>query len=769
MTDMQWAGSGREHGVGVSTAALGDLTADLDLLVAAAAVVLSRYTGDATVSVAIRDDAGWQAVNVPVDDAAAAVDHVATTVLSPRRPLPPDDRPVIACQGAQHVIGEQRFPILLVSMPGQVVCRYRRDLVDRPAADWLVHCVRAVLGQLTAPGAGPVGSIDLLAGAPPGPTPLGPSDPAAARPARTVPELVREQADSRPDAVALVGGGRRLSYRELERAACAVARLLHERGVTRGNRVGVCLDRSPLLVVGLLGVMKTGAAYVPLAPALPAARLAYLVRDADLATILAEPDTRATVDGLDDGVRTLTLTEEVFDAADPVPDQPWTCATDDPAYLIYTSGSTGEPKGVVVEQHNVAALLDAATEFGFGPGDVWTAFHSYAFDYSVWEMWTCLTTGGRLVIVPVDVLRDPVELHRLLRAEHVTVLNLTPSEFAPLLRVDGGEEPLADLRMLFFGGEQLDTGMLVRWFDRYPENSCRVVNMYGITETTVVCTWGPVTRGRALSGSLSIGAAIPGWSVEVVDGQGRRVPPGVAGELVIRGAGVTPGYHRRPELTARRFVADRRSSRAGARQYRSGDRGRMLPDGEIDYLGRLDEQVKIRGHRVELGEIRAQLLTDPAVLAAAVVLNRRGDGEARLDAYVVGAVTDRLALRERLGERLPAYMVPSSITVVGELPLTHNGKLDVARLPPVRPFTTTAGAAEGTALEHEVGRVWSDVLGLVVAPDDNLFLVAGGSSLSAAKIAAQLREAGLGEISVRDIYENPTVRATATRLAADRP
>ncbi|OLZ50121.1 hypothetical protein BS329_20515 [Amycolatopsis coloradensis] len=553
--------------------------------------------------------------------------------------------------------------------------------------------------------------------------------------------LVAEQAGRRPNATAVTFGEQELTYAELNTAADELAVRLRAAGVGRGARVGVSLSRDLSLITTLLGVMKAGASYVPLDPSYPSQRIEHMITDSGVAVVVTESDGKPALTVHDDAPK--GVAGEV--------------AAEDHAYVIYTSGSTGRPKGVGVRHRNVAALLTATKDFQFDTEDVWTFFHSYAFDFSVWEIWGCLTSGGRLVIVPQEIARDPQEFHRLLDEQRVTVLNQTPSAFAQLLSATGDRD-LA-VRLLVFGGEQLDSRMLLPWLDARPEDRCRVVNMYGITETTVHCTWTTVTRRAALAGSKSVGVAIPGWSLRVVDPKGRRVPPGVAGEIVVGGAGVADGYLGRPELTAERFP----SGPDGARLYRSGDRGRLLANGELEHLGRLDDQVKVRGHRIELGEIKAALLADPAVLAATVLVNRRGDaGDVHLDAYVVGPEAEPTALRDRLTSSLPAYMLPSTITPVPELPLTGNGKLDTTRLPaPIRPVRR--------AVEHEagetgrLGQIWAQVLGGPVGLDDNLFLV-GGNSLLAARIAAEIRRESLGDVSVQQVYRHPTIRALAGML-----
>ncbi|MEV5687355.1 amino acid adenylation domain-containing protein [Streptomyces sp. NPDC052164] len=625
-------------------------------------------------------------------------------------------------------------------------------------------------------------------------------------------------AASRPDAVAVSFEGSRLSYGELDGRADRLAHALRRLGVADGDRVGVCLERSAELIVTLLAVLKAGATYVPMDPAYPRDRLSYTAGDAELVAVVTDLADFPGRDGDggdgrggDGGVRvigTAALAELAPEECDGPP--PSATGPRDPAYVIYTSGSTGRPKGVVVPHVNVLALMAATTEdFGLGTDDTWTLFHSSAFDFSVWEIWGCLLTGGRLVVVPYWVSRSPEEFHRLLVQERVSVLSQTPSAFAHLLDVErDGAEPVP-VRLVVFGGEGLEPRMLLPWFDRHPETVCRVVNMYGITETTVHVTAQTVTRAEALTGSKSVGHALPGWWVRIVDPDGRPLPVGVAGEIQVGGAGLAAHYLNRPELTGQRFLSD---PRTGERLYRSGDRGRLLPDGRLEHLGRLDNQVKLRGFRIELDEIRAVLLDDPLVGAAAVVLNRTDPEDratAQLDAFVVLEGEDTAAVRQRAARYLPEYMVPSTVTALDRMPLTTNGKLDAAGLPrpapaprPARPDTAPApasaapasaapaSAAPASAVAVEAPDtadgnadaagdispaapqdafaavlldVWQDVLGVPVGPDDNFFDL-GGNSLLAMRVGAALRRRGGSTVSMRDLYMFPTIR----RLAAGR-
>ncbi|MCS7483567.1 non-ribosomal peptide synthetase [Umezawaea endophytica] len=726
---VEWARIGQESGTGLRDRSLetGMAPVPVRTLAAACAVVLSRYTGTTAPLIGLP---GGTAITATVDEDAAGTEHVAAVhaleaALADRTPTLAvgTPKPVAILDELEQA---QAAPVVVrLDEGGRLHCRYRADLVDDAAAEGLLRSLHAVLVAFDRDVV--VGEIDLLRGV----DPVSDGGPLAASD-HTIHGLVAERALAHPDAVALTCGVESLSYAELDATATRVASWLVTVGVKPGDRVGVSLVRTPYLVAALLGVLKAGAAYVPLDPGYPAKRLEYMVADAGLAAVIDGPVSAEPV----------ALPE---------------VSPDDAAYVIYTSGSTGKPKGVVVDHRNVVSLLESTKDYDFGPDDVWTFFHSYAFDFSVWEIWGCLATGGRVVVVPQEVARDPHEFHNLLRAQSVTVLNQTPSAFTQLLAVDLAAEERLSVRLLVFGGEQLDSRMLPAWFDRNPEDRCRVVNMYGITETTVHCTWFPIDRRAALAGSKSVGTAIPGWRLRVLDARGRAVPAGVAGEIVVSGAGVTRGYLGKQELSAERFPTG-----PNGRRYRSGDKGRMLANGELEHLGRLDDQVKIRGHRIELGEIKAELLADPTVVAAAVVVNRRGDaGDVHLDAYVVGPV-DLDAVRDRLVGALPAYMVPSTVTAVGRLPLTDNGKLDVGRLPTP---TTEAPAPTGVDTADQVAQVWHSILGASAGLDDNLFLV-GGNSLVAARIAAEIRGRRLGEVTVQQIYRTPTIRGLASVLAA---
>jgi amino acid adenylation domain-containing protein len=443
-----------------------------------------------------------------------------------------------------------------------------------------------------------------------------------------------------------------------------------------------------------------------------------------------------------------------------------------PAYIIYTSGSTGRPKGVPVTNANVARLF-TATEglFDFGPHDVWTLFHSSAFDFSVWEIFGALLHGGRLVIVPYMVSRSAAAFRDLLAREQVTVLNQTPSAFRQLVHADESAPQLEPApRYVIFGGEALEPQTLRPWFTRYGDRQPRCVNMYGITETTVHVTWHPLTLADLDRTGSPIGEPLPDLKIYLVDDFGRQVTTGTPGEMLVGGPGVAPGYLNRPELTRERFIANPFEPDLFPVLYRSGDLARLRADGVLEYLGRGDQQVKIRGFRIEVGEIEAELARHPAVREAAVLARQDGHADPRLVAYVVAKAAPPATveeLRAHLAQRLPEYMIPAAFVFLPQLPLTLNGKLDRAALPAPsaeRPALAAAFLAPETGLEKILARLWQAALRReTVGADDNFFDL-GGDSLLLTSVHGQL-QAQLGrEIPITDLFQFPTIRRLAAHL-----
>ncbi len=576
-----------------------------------------------------------------------------------------------------------------------------------------------------------------------GPVIAGPPAPSPASPLRAI----AVHAARRPHAVAVSCAGSQISYGELDARANRLARHLLERGAERGTVAAIALERSPGLIVAILGVLKTGAAYLPLDPEHPPDRLASMLRDSG-ASLLVTTNQLAGLRAAGAGCPIVRLDVErtAIDARPAVAPE-LHVDPGDPAYVIYTSGSSGPPKGVVVTHGNLTSLLDAvARTFDFSEHDVWTMVHSVAFDFSVWEIFVPLTFGARVVVVPHAVARSPEAFYRLLHDERVTVLSQTPSAFSTLSEWEARRAstfPLA-LRTIVFGGEALRPESLSSWIARHGDGEPALVNMFGITETTVHVTYRRIwRRDLALAGGRSpIGRPLPGWIVTLRDPDGHPVPSGVAGEIYVGGSGVARGYLRRPQLDAERFVT--LADRPGERFYRSGDLARVLPDGELEYLGRADSQVKIRGYRIEPGEVEAALLEEDGIHQAAVVALEHG-GDRRLVAYVVaapGPSAGEAELRRRLAARLPEYMVPWRIVKLVELPRTPNGKLDLRALP--APGERSRGERElvptSTPVEAEIARIWSEVLAIGEIGADDQFFDLGGNSLSAVQVMLRVED-----------------------------
>ncbi|MFE6364411.1 amino acid adenylation domain-containing protein [Streptomyces sp. NPDC057806] len=594
---------------------------------------------------------------------------------------------------------------------------------------------------------------------------------------RTLAELFEERAAAGPERTAVTCGDERLTYAALNAEANRLARLLTDHGAGPGRVVALALERGTRLLPALLAVLKTGAAYLPLDPGHPAGRLRLVVEDAAPVVLVTEGahahlagDALPVVRLDDEQVAADLARRSAADLTDA--DRHGPVSPSDTAYIIHTSGSTGRPKGVPVPHSNVVRLLAAAAEhFDFRADDVWTLFHSYAFDFSVWEIWGALLRGGRVVVVPYAVSRSPREFWELLHREGVTVLNQTPSAFEQLIDADlerGGGT--GALRYVVFGGEALRPARLRPWAERHGLDRPALVNMYGITETTVHVTHHRLTRADLddpRRGSV-IGTPLADLRVHLLDAQGRPVPPGATGEMYVSGPGVAAGYLNRPDLTADRFLDDPYGP-PGTRMYRSGDLARRRPDGTLDYLGRADAQIQLRGFRVEPGEIEAVLAAHPGVTRAAVVPRRADNGALHLVAYTVpsgDAPAGPAELRAHAAAHLPEHMVPAACVLVDALPLTANGKLDVEALP-APDFTAAAtGTRPGTPRQALVCRLFEEVLKLprdTVGTDVNFFDL-GGDSLLATRLLARLRHETGVEIPITALFATPTPAALALRL-----
>ncbi|MBV8786820.1 MAG: amino acid adenylation domain-containing protein, partial [Mycobacterium sp.] len=626
---------------------------------------------------------------------------------------------------------------------------FRTDVFDASSIETLIERLRRVVVAMTADPTQALSSLGLLDDAEEALLDeLGKravlTGPAAA-PA-SIPELFAAQVARTPEAVAVSCGGRSVTYRELDEAANRLAHLLAGHGAGPGERVALLFSRSTEAVVAILAVLKVGAAYLPIDPALPSARVELVLADAEPIAAI----TTADLAGRLDGHRPL-----VVDVNDPrIDDQPSTPlpvpVPSDIAYLMYTSGTTGVPKGVAVTHHNVAQLL-ATFDAGLPPAGVWSQWHSLSFDISVWEIFGALLWGRRLVVVPESVAASSDDLHALLIAEKVSVLTQTPSALATLPR-DGLESTA-----VVVVGEPCPPDLVDRWAPGRV-----MIDAYGPTEATIyAAASAPLTAG---SGVVPIGSPVPGTALFVLDRRLRQVPHGVVGELYAAGGGVAGGYWRRAGLTASRFVACPFGG-SGARMYRTGDVVRWGADGQLQYLGRADEQVKIRGYRIELGDVQAALAGLDGVQAAVVIAREDRPGDKRLVGYVTGTA-DPAGARAVLAQRLPAYMVPAAVVVLDALPLTVNGKLDKRALPAPE-YSACEYRAPANAVEETVAGIYAEVLGLERVGVDDSFFDLGGDSLSAMRLIAAINAAFGSHLAVRTLFHAPSVSSLSEQLGRD--
>lgn len=579
-------------------------------------------------------------------------------------------------------------------------------------------------------------------------------------------EWFRKTAAANPARTAVTCAARTLTYAELDARSSRIAGTLRAAGVKRGDIVAMLLERTEHLPVAILAILKAGAAYLPIDPVYPPERAAWMMQDACVKVAVSETGLAATV--RPHATQTVLMDEDTGAAVyhgdpDSVPD--------DAAYVIFTSGSTGRPKGCVVTHANVSRLMTQTEHwFGFGTGDVWTLFHSAAFDFSVWELWGALLYGGRLVVVPWIVSRSPDSFLRLLAEEKVTVLNQTPSAFRQLMLADAEQQPALPLalRYVIFGGEALEMASLKPWFDRRGDVQPRLINMYGITETTVHVTWRALTAADTQRGSV-IGQPIPDLQIFILDPDTLQLqPPGVAGEMFVGGAGLARGYLNRPELTTERFLTNPLTG--SGRLYRTGDLARWIDTEhgrDIEYLGRIDQQVKIRGFRVELGEIEAELRARPGVRDAAV-LAIDTDGEKQLCAWLVSdEAPNAEELRRVLGQKLPAWMVPAHFVRVPALPLTENGKLDRRALPAPQAPGRSAGeewTPPADPDEQRLAAVWEEVLGRNHIGSATDFFAAGGTSLSGLRLMLKVRSEFNVQLPLGTLFQAPTLGQMAREI-----
>ncbi|MEU6990229.1 amino acid adenylation domain-containing protein [Streptomyces sp. NPDC046465] len=581
-----------------------------------------------------------------------------------------------------------------------------------------------------------------------------------------------------PERTAVSDGAQSLSYAELDRRSDALARRLRAAGVGRGSLVAVCTDRGAGLIVALVAALRTGAGYVPLDPGYPSERLRMTVADAGCVAVAAPGRLAETFAGVGGAFVDLDDTGTP-DRGTEGADGEWTRVSAlDTAYVIYTSGSTGRPKGVAVSHDNLLRLFATSKDlFGFDETDVWTMFHSAAFDFSVWEIYGALLHGGRVHVVPYATTRDPDAMWRLIGEQQVTMVSQTPTAFAHLARAAARAGYGATrVRHIVFGGEALQPAQLADWAAHYGTDAPCLVNMYGITETTV-----HVTHHRLTPADLSdprphgtpIGTPLPDLTVHLLDERLRPVADGSIAEMYVSGPGVTKGYLNRPDLTAGRFLPDPHVP--GGRLYRTGDLAHRTPDGRLHHHGRSDHQIKLRGFRIEPGEIERTLLAHPGVHAAAVTLDRSDPTHPQLAAHTVltaGVPATSVTLKSllaHLAEHLPPHMVPATITPLAALPTTPNGKLDPTQLPaPVRTWDDAEPADEPRDdIEEGIADNFAQVLSRRRVGIHDDFFGIGGDSLLAIRLMARVRRDFGVRLQVRVLLEGPTVAQLAQAVTAE--
>ncbi|UCJ07702.1 amino acid adenylation domain-containing protein [Chitinophaga pendula] len=650
--------------------------------------------------------------------------------------------------------------------PLQLTLLYRYDTLTPQDAAMLTRRLLYIIGQFADKQQEQVGAIDILL-----PTEraqlLHKPGMSTSFSDQTISSRFAAQAGRVPDHVALTFGEQQLSYQELDRRSTLLAAQLIRHGLLPDTFIPVCLEPSIDMIVALIGILKAGAAYVPVDPSYPTERIRFILQDTAatlaittethlplLQTICAEvhSPTFLTVQVL---LQTDALQPEVLPVVSP----------QQAAYVIYTSGSTGQPKGVIIEHRNVISLFDATEPlFQFRQSDVWTLFHSFCFDFSVWEMYGALLYGGRLVVVPKHIARDTPAFAALLHNEQVTVLNQTPAAFYVLqdtISAVADNFPDLSVRYVIFGGEALNPAKLKPWHAAY--TTCRLINMYGITETTVHVTFQEIHAQHIQAATSVIGKPIASLTAYVLDAQAQLLPEGVPGELYIAGAGLARGYLNREALTTERFIEH--STITSQRLYKTGDLARWLPDGTLEYLGRIDNQVKVRGYRIELGEIENAIL-QTGLVKQGVVLARalhKGAGEKHLVAYIVptGAF-DKAVMITALQGRLPDYMVPQLFVVVTKIPLTSNGKVDRDALPD--PQSQTIQIAPRNETEQLLHDIWQGVLGAkAISITDNYFEL-GGDSLNLIRVINRIRQVFQKEVLAIDLYRATTIGAVASLI-----
>jgi amino acid adenylation domain-containing protein len=578
---------------------------------------------------------------------------------------------------------------------------------------------------------------------------------------KTIQELFRESVRLAPDATAVECGEYRMTYAELDRRSDTLAGILLSKGVKADSLVGLLIDRSVETIVGILAILKAGGAYLPIDVDYPEERIRFMIDDSGVSILLTTQPYR---DKAPAGPEALLI--DILTDLAPVllSDNGRRSGPGNLCYVIYTSGTTGKPKGVMVEHRNVVRLLiNSKFQFSYTPQDVWTMFHSHCFDVSVWEIFGALLYGGKLVIIPKSLARDTAAFLDLLKKKHVTILSQTPSAFYNLIQEElfrTGQT--LQLKYVIFAGEALSPGKLKNWRKRYPET--RLINMYGITETTVHVTYKEITEKEINNNISNVGRPIPTLSVYLFDSYGKLTPNGIPGELYVGGEGVARGYLGRNELTRQRFISNPYNS--AEILYRSGDLVRATLDGDIEYIGRIDHQIQLRGFRIELGEIESHLASHPLISQSIVVAKEQQDNLYLVAYYLSTQEIDAVDLRRYLADKLPDYMVPSRFIRLAKIPLTANGKADLKALPEPGVGRDAGYVAAADEVEDRILEIWSRVLGLdkdLIGVQANFFDL-GGHSINIITLSRMINQAFGCDLSVATMFRLTTVRSMADHI-----
>ena len=611
---------------------------------------------------------------------------------------------------------------------------------------------------------------------------------------KTIQLIFEDQVKKTPDHIALVEavhcgcpadvrpvpGKNQLSYRQLNENAGRLAHLLNEKGVLMDTIVGIMRERSIDMIIGILGILKSGGAYLPIDPEYPRERIDYMLKDSNVKILINQSeirnpkfetnpnDQKINVQNKNfEDLLVLSFENLNFEFVSNFDIRASNFNSSNLAYIIYTSGTTGMPKGCMITHQNVLSLLKNKTlPFEFNENDSWTMFHQYNFDFSVWEMYGALLYGGRLTLIPKKATKDLEQYLEILKQEQITVLNITPSVFYQLSEIEKYSEARGlNLKYVIFGGEALHPAKLKKWREKYP--GTKLINMFGITETTVHVTYKEIGDTEIQSNISNIGKPLSTLAVCVVDRYLNLLPGGIPGELCVRGEGVARGYLNRPELTAEKFI-----THYSALLYRSGDLVKILNNGEMEYMGRIDQQVKIRGFRIELGEIENRLLMHGAVKEAAVVCRESGHGDKYLCAYITatGKTFEKdffsIELKKYLSRVLPDYMLPSYFVLMDRIPLTSNGKVDRKALPKPEVKVDSDYTAPCDQAEAILAETWAEVLEIdkdTIGRDANFFDL-GGHSLKAVSLIARIEKKLHAKISLAAVFTNPTIREMAKHI-----